>query len=76
MEIDMNVKSKLIVAYEKESSVTLRVTPFDLGVAFSRIPIDQLELFMKGVKSTDFFCNDLYKAKRNAIIDKLKDFGE
>ncbi|HEC04782.1 MAG TPA: hypothetical protein ENI84_01110 [Thiothrix sp.] len=67
---------KQIIATEKQSSTTHRYTPFDVGILFSKIPPDRLSEFFKGIESTDFFRDDLYKAKRDAIMQLLTEHGD
>lgn len=54
----MGVKTKLIVAYESESTGTLRVTPEDIGGLLAKVPDSELHRVFVAVVSESQYLTD------------------
>ena len=54
----MGIKTKLLMAYESESSLTIRLTPDDLGKAVNDIDVSRLPSFFDALVAEEFCMTD------------------
>jgi hypothetical protein len=63
------MKSKILVAYESDDSVTIRLTPEKLGILFGKIPVSELGLFFDGLTETQIYATDELIEERKKVIE-------
>ncbi len=69
----LNIIFKLLSAYEKQSTATIRVTPQDLGVVVSEIPDGDLPAFVESLKSQMIY---MTHHRRQLLKSELSKIGE
>jgi hypothetical protein len=70
--MDLIMKNKILVAYENESSLTIRLTPETIGEFLTRMSPSQIDKCFQIYREASYFVHqDEWKEKKANIISQL-----